>query len=297
MIIDFHTHLGDILYPGGGRVVYQDIKMPCGADPDGINRALCYNNGFIEKAICSIPLLKACMMRAERARNFAATYRNLKNEMKKYGVTKACVMPVAPNVAFEDLVPVSRDDSIIPFGSIDFSKGNEGGQVLEQLKSGAKGFKLHPILQKADPAGEPVHRFLDACPAGTVILIHSGYAGYYFGQELLRQSAEFGDIEPIINLCAEYGRLKFVLGHAGLSQAGDVLRLAPRYDNVFVDTSFQGPDRIRELVNALGCERVLFASDWPWGFVKTALRCAERGCGNPREYERITGLNAAGLLS
>lgn len=270
--------------------------MPRMADPDGLNRAFCYDSRFVERAVSSMPPLKAGMMRAERARNFAATYENLKKDMAKHSIQKACVMPVAPNVAFEDILEVSGDRAVVPFGSVDFTGGNEGEQVRAQLGNGAKGFKLHPILQKVDPSARPVRAFLEACPAGTVILVHTGYADYYFADEKSRQCIEFGAIEPIIKLCAQCRDLNFVLGHAGLSEAEDVLRLAPCHDNIYVDTSFQGPARIRQLINALGCERVLFASDWPWGFMKTALRCVEKGCANTTEFEHVTALNAATLL-
>ncbi len=72
--------------------------------------------------------------------------------------------------------------------------------------------------------------------------------------------------------------------------------LAP-LPNVFVDTSFQSPERVRQLVAAFGAERVLFASDWPFGNRPPALAIVRAACRGDRGLERrILFENAAELL-
>ncbi|MCP5044698.1 MAG: amidohydrolase family protein, partial [bacterium] len=91
--------------------------------------------------------------------------------------------------------------------------------------------------------------------------------------------------------------VRFIAGHAGLFEVGRVLRLLGRFSNVWVDTSFQPVKRVRQLIEVFGPERVLFASDWPYGNRAPALTIPRQACGEDRALERrILFDNAAELL-
>jgi hypothetical protein len=91
--------------------------------------------------------------------------------------------------------------------------------------------------------------------------------------------------------------VKFIAGHAGLFEVGDVIELLGGFKNVSVDVSFQSPATIRRLVGALGAERVLYGSDWPWGSRITAIKAVKKACRGDRGLERrIFYENASELL-
>ena len=86
----------------------------------------------------------------------------------------------------------------------------------------------------------------------------------------------YGDMELLERMiAANGGRTNIILGHAGMSELDYVTERIPQYPNVFVDTTFQHPGRIKRLLNAFGSERVVFGSDWPYGDMKLAVRCAK----------------------
>lgn len=296
MIVDIHCHLGDILYPHGGQRILSGLPMARPFDPDGLRRMLLYGFHGLDESLYQMPRVQWLMTRAERRRNFTGTLKNLCARMDRHGIDYAAAMPLAPNVAFEDLLPAARADRrVLPFGSVDFTQPDLAGQVRRQLAAGALGFKLHPILQRVDPAGPAVAEALSALPRGAVVMVHAGISNYYPPAEQHLQVQEYGYIPAIARMVRGFPELRFIAAHGGLLQFADVLALLAPLPNAHVDTSFVSPEGIRLLVHAFGPRRVLFASDWPWGYHGTALAAVRRACpGGTLAW--VLGGNAAGLL-
>lgn len=297
MIVDIHCHLGNILYPAGGHAVMARLPMARPFDPDGLRRLFLYGFHGLD-SIYSLPPVEWLMTRAERRRNFTATLENLSRRLDRYGVAYAAAMPVAPNTAFDDVLPAAKaDPRVLPFGSFDFTAPQLAGQGLRQLAQGARGFKLHPILQRVEADGPLVMEALSPLPDGTVILVHAGRANYYPACESALQTPENGGIPAIERLCRAFPQLRFIAAHGGLRQFREVLeRLAP-LPNTTVDTSFVSPEGIRTLIGAFGAHRVLFASDWPYGFYRTGLNAVKAACrGDGKLLSQVLGENAAELL-
>lgn len=298
MIFDAHCHLGDILHLGGGAVIRSGLPMARPFDPDALSRLFLYGFSGLDSLLCSIPLAKHLASRAERLRNCRATPANLSAMLDRFGVSHAAVMPVAPNVTFDDVLGTSRSDArLVPFGSFDFTLPDLPDQAKRQLALGARGFKLHPILQNVPPDGPEVSVALSALPDGTAVLLHAGEADYYPKHEKHLQTPAYGAITGIERLCRAFPRLKFVAAHGGLRQFRELVeRLAP-LPNVSVDTSFVSPQGIRILIDSFGARRVLFASDWPWGYYATGIAAVRKACrGDQKEYEMVIGGNAGELL-
>ncbi len=295
-IIDIHCHLGDILYPGGGRVIEKELPMAKPFDPDWLRRRSLYR--VSDNWLYTRSGMQRLMSRAERLRNFTATRRNLSHAMDRYGVETAVALPVAPNTTFEDLLPAAlADRRILPFGSFDFTAPDIRGQALRQLGAGARGFKLHPILQRVPADGPQAHEALSSLPRGAVVLLHAGEADYYPKRDARLQVPEYGRIEGIAALCRDFPELTFIAAHGGLRQFRDFVTLLPGLPNVHADTTFLSPEGIRALIGAFGAERVLFGSDWPYGFQLTALKCVRAACrGNEKKLEAILAGNAERLL-
>ncbi|MBI9083270.1 MAG: amidohydrolase [Desulfobacterales bacterium] len=301
MIIDIHCHLGDILYPGGGRLIWEKgVRKPRGMDLIGVSeRSLHSNMGGLA------PLLDRLFMdrvtRAERARNATATLENLRAAMAAAGVTRAVAMPIPPHVTFDDLARAADiDEAILPFTGVDFTRPRDLTAELEDhVARGARGLKLHPIIQQRPLDGPDMMAAVETfAPHGLPVLFHCGVSSYYLGEEKTsRQDPDLGQIEGAVCLASAFPGVSFIAGHAGLFEVNRVMDTLGPLANMSVDISFQSPTTIRKLIRVFGPERVLFASDWPYGNHLPAVRAVQKACGGDRGLERMIFCeNAARLL-
>ena len=301
MIIDVHCHLGDILHPGGGRIIWKKgLRSRPGPSLNGLSERLLHRDlggllSLMDRGFADH------VTRVEQARNAAATLENLRAAMAAFGVVRAVCMPIPPHVTFDDLARVAAADStIVPFTGVDFSYGKDPTESLAaHVARGARGLKLHPIIQQRPLDGREMMAAVEAfAPHGLPVLFHCGFSSYYLGRDKTRcQNPGLGRIEDARRLAAAFPGVDFIAGHAGLLEAEQAMdRLGPLV-NVSVDISFQPPAMIRRLVRVFGPERVFFASDWPYGRHRPALRAVAAACRGDRRVERmILYENAARLL-
>jgi predicted TIM-barrel fold metal-dependent hydrolase len=301
MIIDIHTHLGDILNPNGGLLIFRKgVRKQKGLDVLTMSEQRMYQtNGFSEWFFTTLG--QGLIIKATRARNLTATLENFQRSMDENKVAQSACMPVAPHVTFDDLRGVMASDArIIPFTSVDFAVNQDFENLLKtHVADGAKGLKLHPIIQKEPLFGKRTFDVVETfAPYGLPVLFHSSVASYYLGKEKRqKQKPEYGDVRQSEKLCAAFPGVTFIVGHSGMLQYRQTIELFSGLKNVLVDTSFQSPERIKELIRGFGPERVLYASDWPFGNRKTNIACVAEACGNDKYLKRrIYFENAAELL-
>lgn len=299
MIIDAHSHLGDILYQGGGNLIYQTgaPTQPPG-DPQALNEKLLMRTFGLGKILYRLLLTSAT--KGQRARNQTATLENLSRSLDDAGVGYTVCLPIAPYVTFADLAEAARiEKRIIPFTSVDFTKDhNIAKQLADDVAQGAQGLKLHPIIQCTSLSDV---RTLEAVAAFSdfkkPVLVHAGRSNYYLGNEKNRQKPEYADIVHIEKLVRDFPSVNFVVGHAGLFWQDQTRKYLKGLSNVWVDTSFQSPGNIRKLIATFGPEKVLYASDWPWGFRPPHIKAVRTACRGDRSLEeRVFYRNAADLL-
>ena len=288
-IIDVHSHLGDILYPNGGELIYKEnVSMPKMFDlqafnEKGLNRT--YGLGALP-----YKLLGFWATKAERARNFTATLENMQRSLDEADVCYTVCLPIAPNVTYEDLAKArSLDSRIIPFTSIDFTlEGKAKIKVCKDMAEGAFGLKLHPIIQSRrldDPMVLDVLQGYEKY--NRPVLTHAGMSNYYLGAEYSRNIPENGKINYVEALIRTFPNIDFVVGHAGLFQVEEVMTRLKGLKNVWVDTSFQSPEVIRELVQTFGPERVMYASDWPYGYRLPHIKTVKVACRGDQALEEL----------
>ena len=300
-IIDIHTHLGDILYPNGGEQIERiGVKKKMLFDLISLSELMLHPD--FGGAIYESPIYPL-ITKASRARNLIATRENLRKSMEKYGIVKSACMPIEPYLTFDDLkIAAGLDDGIIPFTSVDFTTKFDIGKISTKLKNdvkdGAKGLKLHPIIQSVSLADKRTFQVVEAFePHGLPILFHCGISHYYPKKEEDRQVPEFGNIHYAKELVAAFPKVNFIAGHAGLFEINDVMEMLSSMENVFVDVSIQSPKSIRKLIDLFGSERVLFASDWAWGSRGTPIRAVRKACKGDRGIlRRIFFENSEHLL-
>jgi len=309
-IIDAHGHLGDILHPDGGRLIdRRDVPPPPRQDVIAAAEARLYRDALgLGRFV--YPLLGRAITRAERARNASASLEHFQRSLDESGISRAVCLPIPPYVRFEDLARAAlREPRIIAFTGVDYTGSDaetEGSGGLDGFAShlggdvaaGARGLKLHPIIQKV-PLDDPRTRVAveTFAPHGLPVLVHSGISSYYLGRDRAREEPRFGAVADFARLVRDFPRVPFVAGHAGLMQVKELMGRLRGVPNVWVDTSFQSVKRVRQLIDCFGPERVLFASDWPYGYRPPALSIVREVCrGDAGLERRLLCENAAELL-
>jgi len=300
MIIDMHGHLGDILYPDGGKLIYQkNVKMQRIWDPQATNEAGLNRTYGIGKLLYKITGYWAT--KGERARNFTATLENFQRSLDETNTDLAVCLPIAPYVTFEDLAKAKEiEPRIIPFTSVDFTTKHDVDQKLAaDVAGGAMGLKLHPIIQNVSLQDNRTKEALEAFERhGKPVLIHTGVSHYYLGEETHKNTPEFGKIESVAKLIKEFPRTNFIVGHSGLFWVNQVCDLLSKYENVWVETSFQSPRKIKQLVSTFGEDKVLYGSDWPYGSRGPHLKIMSIACKkNPNLEEKLLFKNARAILN
>lgn len=179
--------------------------------------------------------------------------------------------------------------------------GVEAGlKVMEKLvkKHGFGMIKLHPQLHdyRPDLADHFTHPILEkAVKLKIPVLIHTGDPPY--GVPVL--------LAPLVE---SFPDAKIIIAHLGtqmISYAWEAIYLAKKNDNLFLETGWAPcQKRLKEAVNAVGPERVVFGTDTPAQEVGTWLRMVEVLCWDPpigvnlsvEDREKIFGDNMAKLL-
>jgi uncharacterized protein len=131
------------------------------------------------------------------------------------------------------------------------------------LGRGARGIKLHPRAQAfefGNAAAESI--FAVARDAGVPILIHAGRG--------------MAPMDALADLALRFPEVTLVLAHAGIAGQGMFASRLAGHSGVVYDTSTLSPFDVIELFARVPAERIVFASDVPYGRPAFALYQAMR---------------------
>lgn len=300
MVIDAHAHLGDVLWPEGGRVIgRKGLTNSFFFDPISLDEALVFRE---PKPFGSLlqRLLAKRITRAEQARSACASLENMMASMDKNGVSHCVCLPVAPYVFFEDIAASAGESNrLLPFTTLRFDLEDKMEEALKRdAQAGAVGVKLHSILQNTSYTDPFTYSALEAIQSlGLPVLFHCGVWAYHLSSDQARDMPHLGQISYAKKMVTDFPELRFIAGHAGLFNVHEVIRELAGFKNLAVDTSFQPPEIIRDLVTAFGPDRVLFGSDWPFGNQTPCIKSVKLACKNDEPLaNRILHDNAAELL-
>lgn len=221
---------------------------------------------------------------------------NLLRYMEKNGIEKSVVHPVAPFVTGDVYLELCRGEPrLIPFASVHPSSEDWEKDLHLQMKGGCRGLKIHPILQRIAPEDPFYFNLLEAFRTyGKPVMAHTGEFDYYVVKD---GYSAFGNTLRLEKLIAVFPDIPFILGHMGLYYPAKAIWLAQRYQNVYLETSFQSLKVVREALRVGGHDRVMFGSDWPESDSKCALKIARRAAGkNEILRNKLTGGNIMALL-
>lgn len=298
-LIDFHVHLGDIFT---GRNVSFRTGL---ARPEDIEDCFAENDrkGYTYTAQGKPADELQERMAAGQNRLQYATCENIGRTLDREGGGYAVLLPIYPYTSFEEYLAASRLDSrFIPFTSMDFSRSPE--DMLDKLRSdiekGAKGLKLHPVIQNRrllDPlVMEAVEIF---GKAGLPVITHVGKSNYYVHAQEAQYpiSVEFGALEDFVELARAFPEYDLVAAHCCRNYPAQLAEMTKGLNHVYTDTTFAGAEQIREAARMLGEDKLLFGTDYPFSDMRYAALQVERALGTDTAAARkVFSGNAMRLL-
>lgn len=157
-------------------------------------------------------------------------------------------------------------DRLLAYARMNPRFGDEAVELFDRAirEYKMRGLKLHPVTYVMHPASEPTLNLIrHAARLDVPTLFHCG-------------DEEFTMPLQIAEAAALVPEATIILGHmGGYFHAKDAIRVAKRHPNLILETSAMPyPRMIKEAVDALGAERILFASDGP-------------GCAPSIEVEKV----------
>ena len=309
-VTDFHAHLGmsllfaptiDWLKPTP-RVRH---FLDCDATAQGceLDLDVYVNANFTESDLAL--LREETVAQASWGSEAAATHTipNLLDEMDAMGIQRAVILPIALGLPFGD--NLSRDwataiessgssKRLLAGASVHPRDPDAIASLRLQVARGASVLKLHPAVQRFYPDSPELDPIYSECgKLGIPIFFHGGRAGiepeYTHRYTLIRHYE---------NAVASHPEVQFILGHAGARDVGDAIPLARRHKNLWLEIHGQGISILRELIDKVGSNRLLFGSDWPFYHLGASLaKVLIVTEGHPEERFAILSGNAEMLLA
>jgi uncharacterized protein len=176
---------------------------------------------------------------------------------------------------------------LVPFCRLDPAEDplTEGARCIE---AGARGIKLHPRAQAFDFSGAQMQGiFALAEEAGVPILIHAGRG--------LPPLAE-----ALVDLALKHPGATLILAHGAICDQGIITARLADHPAALYDTSCFFPVDVIELLARVPAERVVFASDPPYGATAPglylALRVAAQAGLDEQALRGVLGETMAALI-
>ena len=270
MIIDFHTHI----FPD--KIAVQTVEKLKSYLCDAGEECAAFTNG---------------------------TLASLTASMKEAGVDISVILPVVTSPKqFESINRFSAErnnrDGIIAFGGIHPDNENPE-EKLDYIKSlGLKGIKLHPDYQETYVNDEKYIRIIrHAEKIGLITLIHAGY-------DVLSPDDIHCTPDRAIDMLTKVGageNNKIILAHLGGYRGEEESLEKLCGQNVWLDTSYVldkiEPELLIKMLEKHGFDKILFASDSPWGDQKRFVQALVSLDISEESKEKIFCRNAERLLA
>jgi uncharacterized protein len=212
------------------------------------------------------------------------TLAQLLSQLDDAGARRACVFPLHdPERRPAYSLPNDRvlawtgesEGRLVPFCRLDPSEGPLA-ESERCLAKGARGIKLHPRAQDFVFDGKEMDDvFALAEEAGVPILIHAGRG--------LPPLAE-----GLVDLALRHPGASLILAHGAICDQGILTSRLAEHPGVLYDISCFFPLDVIELFARVPAERIVFASDPPYGLPATSLYMALRVARQAGLDEQLT---------
>ncbi|MFA6450809.1 MAG: amidohydrolase family protein [bacterium] len=230
----------------------------------------------------------------------ATTYTapNLLEEMDRCGVERSVLLAMdlpGSMTASEGHIRAAGDGRrLIPFCGVSPRSLRWERHVEKCLAMGAKGLKYHPYINVMAPDHPMAIRlFRRWSRSGLPILFHTAHNGVE--PSVLRQ---FSHIELYQKTLRRLSDSVFVLGHAGMGFFREAVAMAKEHGNTYLEIGGQPPDVVRELIDTIGPDRIMYGSDWPvYPLAMPLSKIFIATEGDPESRRKILYENAQRLLN
>jgi predicted TIM-barrel fold metal-dependent hydrolase len=281
--IDLHTHLGMALllapapdlHARTPRVAY---FLDCDAEPDGceLDLDVYMNLNFTAGMLRGLRWSALRQFTIGDAATKTHTIPNLASELERNGFERAAVLPITFGLPFGDdlsnrwleaLAASPERRRFIPGCSVHPRDSDAVEKLRLYVERGARIVKLHPEMQSFRPDAPDVMRVYAECERlGLPVIFHAGRSG--IEPERMRPYALPRHFDEA---AGRFPGLPMILGHGGARDLPDAIPIAQRHANVFLGIASLGASAILRLLEAVGPERIVFGSDWPFYPVATSL--------------------------
>lgn len=207
------------------------------------------------------------------------------------------------NKAVSEIVK-TYPDQFAGFGTVtltDLSPMKLIKQAEEIASNGLIGINLQPVFFNVDPLDRRLYPlYAAACQYGLIVSFHTGIH-YSTNHSIIKNSPLFID-----QICCDFPDLKVIACHGGWPWVHEMVAVARRHENVFVEFGGIAPkyigransgwDLLYDYMNHLLSDQIIFGTDWP---VISPVRALEEWQAlhlKPETFEKFTYLNAVNRL-
>ena len=306
-IIDTHMHLGDIYHENLNVVFKKPFQYDYRPYPDVFEDL--GEIGYSKPLV--VPDEKRHNQLIDAAQNHDWERGGLQaaiSAMEYSGITYAVNLPILPGHGFEDALAITKlYPNILCFTCPDFELPVE--EMVKKLKKdivrGAKGLKLHPIINNISPRDERLHVAMEVFgDLGLPITSHCGINDYYKkdSPHFKKTNKEYGALYYVLEWIEKYPDFIFIPAHCGGFSGGEMDELSNAvkthgWKNVYVETSMRGREDIEKMIDLFGEDKVMFGTDNPSTPYYYSLECVlEATKHDPELQEKVLYRNAAKLL-
>jgi uncharacterized protein len=151
-----------------------------------------------------------------------------------------------------------------------------------------RGIKLHPTLDGFHPNDPSIHPLMELLAERDLpVLIHCGHPVYSLPWSIEELIVAFPQVKVILGH----------MGHCNVIYINGAIAVAARNANVYLETSgMPMHTKIKEAVERVGPDRVLFGSDIPFHHPKVEIDRVRLAGLTPELLERVLSTNARALF-
>lgn len=251
----------------------------------------------------TIPMLAA---KADVTPHTDGTAAGLSAAMQIAGVDIAVVLPVVTKPSqFASVnafaAELNKRDGLISFGGIHPDDEDIPAHVAEIAAMGLPGIKIHPDYQGVFIDDERYIRIArEALRHGLYIVTHAGVDDGFPECVHCPPERAVRFLDQVYE-GREPAEPRIIFAHGGGNRQFSEVRKHLAGRNVYFDLSFifayADAEKITELIRAHGAERILFASDCPWGDPAEGIRFVRSLALSEEEKEMILGANAQRMFA
>jgi predicted TIM-barrel fold metal-dependent hydrolase len=199
--------------------------------------------------------------------------------MDEGGISRSIISawegPRGPLISNDEVAAFVREapERLVGVGSVDISRPREAVREVRRCvrELGFKAIRVLPWLWELPPTHARFYPvFNECCELGVPFCTQVGHTGPLMPSEVGRP------IPYIDQVAIDFPELVIVCGHIGYPWTEEMIAVATKHPNVYIDTSAytvqRYPAQLVGYLRAHGAGKVLFGSNWPMIAPRKALQ-------------------------